>query len=45
MEVYEDIARLANEIGHSPDFVLVVCFWLSILCGFGLGLLVSHRWR
>lgn len=45
MEVYKDIAQLANEIGRSPDFVLAVCFWLSILCGFGLGLFITYLRR
>lgn len=33
MVIYEDIARLAAEIGRTPDFVICVCFWLSVLIG------------
>lgn len=33
MVIYEDIARLAAEIGRTPDFVIYVCFWLSVLIG------------
>lgn len=33
MVIYEDIARLAAEIGRTPDFVIYVCFWISALIG------------
>lgn len=45
MEVYEDIARLANELGRSPDFVLAVCSWLSGFSGFCLAMLIAYLRR
>lgn len=33
MVIYEDIARLAAEIGRTPDFVINVCFWITLILG------------
>lgn len=33
MVIYEDIARLAAETGWSPDFVIYVCFWITMVMG------------
>lgn len=33
MALYEDIARVAGEVGWQPDTVIVVAFWCTLILG------------
>ena len=37
MSLVDKLLRFSAEIGRTPDFVVCVCFWLTIALGFALG--------
>ena len=41
MFVYQDIIRLANEIGRSPDWVIRIAFMLIFLSGIVVSVLIG----